>query len=63
LAGSLEVDMCVCSECGKIEFYTAKKKEFVPDEVPPNKYCPECGKEYSGFFQKCPDCTAANFRY
>jgi len=57
LAGSLEVEIYVCSECGKVEFYSTHS--FSYDELP-QKTCPICGSTHDIDFPKCPNC---NHRY
>ena len=52
LAGSLEVHILCCPDCGKLEFFRAEGKE---DELP-TKRCPSCGKEHDFDYPKCPFC-------
>ena len=53
-AGSMEVEIHVCSECSKIEFY-ANSANTYSDALPQNK-CPRCGKEHDFDYPKCPFC-------
>ena len=53
LAGSFEVEIHICSECGKVEFYSTHG--FENDELP-TRTCPECGSAHDFDFPKCPSC-------
>ena len=53
LAGSLEVDIHICSDCGKVEFYSTHS--YGPDELP-KKICPQCGNAHDIDYPKCPSC-------
>lgn len=50
LAGSLEVDIHYCKNCGKLEFYHTK------DELLTKVQCPDCGKIHHRDYPKCPFC-------
>jgi hypothetical protein len=50
VAGSLEVDIYFCNECGKLEFYHTK------DELLSKVQCPGCGKVHDKDYPKCPFC-------
>jgi DNA-directed RNA polymerase subunit RPC12/RpoP len=52
LAGSLEVEIYACSNCGKLEFFTADESE----ERLPQKQCPNCGKMHDFDYPKYPYC-------
>ena len=56
-AGALEVDIYVCSNCGKIEFYVPEPAE---PELP-QKQCPNCGKTHDFDYPKCPFCKYEYF--
>ena len=63
LAGSLELEIYCCPQCGKLEF-------FRPDDAVcadagngeadlsglPQKQCPKCGKRHDFDYPKCPYC-------
>jgi len=55
LAGSLEVDIQICTECGKVEFYSTHSNSFFDDELP-TRTCPQCGSIHDFDFPKCPNC-------
>ena len=59
LAGALEVDIYLCPDCGKIEFYTAefgeKTNRYRNAELP-DKECPGCGLRVDFDYPKCPCC-------
>ena len=52
LAGAMEVDIYICPECRKLEFFLADDKE----DVLPQKQCPKCGKMHDFDYPKCPYC-------
>ncbi len=52
LAGAMEVDIYICPECKKIEFYLVDEIE----EELPQKRCPNCGKLHDFDYPKCPFC-------
>ena len=58
-AGALEVDIYVCENCGKIEFYTPEP-DAVINELP-QKECPNCGKTHDFDYPKCPFCKHEYF--
>ena len=61
LAGALEVNVYVCSECGKIEFYQYDdSKRDIPKELP-NEKCPKCGEEHNTGLAMCPKCVTAKY--
>ena len=53
LAGGLEVKICICPECGKIEFFHAGGR----DAELPQVVCPNCGKMHDFDYPKCPYCN------
>lgn len=59
MAGSLETDIYICDECGKIEFYQTKldheNLEDQEDQIAQIK-CPNCGKTHDIDYPKCPFC-------
>ena len=60
LAGSLELEIYSCPDCGKVEFYRPKlsKGELsgYSNKELPQKKCPNC-EEYHDFdYPKCPYC-------
>ena len=55
LAGSLEVDIQICSECGKVEFYSTHSSTLLNDDLP-KRTCPQCGSVHDFDFPKCPSC-------
>ena len=50
LSGALEVNIFICSNCGKIEFYNERS-----DNLPQVK-CPTCGCSHDFDYPKCPNC-------
>ena len=52
LAGSLEVEIYACSDCGKLEFFSADEAE----ESLPQIQCPNCGRMHDFDYPKCPYC-------
>lgn len=56
-AGALEVDIYVCTNCGKIEFFMPEPVE----EALPQKECPNCGKTHDFDYPKCPFCKYEYF--
>lgn len=54
LAGSLEVEIFICSKCRKIEFYGNNTAVYENDT--PQKRCPHCGEEHDFDYPKCPFC-------
>ena len=55
LAGAMMVDIYCCRECGKLEFFRHGQNQF--DEQPPQKNCPNCGREHDFDYPKCPFCS------
>ena len=54
LAGSMEVEIYVCSKCKKVELY-ANNLDSSCDDIP-KKTCPQCGKVHDFDYPKCPFC-------
>ncbi len=52
IAGSMEVDIYSCPECGKIEFFHAEDLEDGIAKV----QCPKCGEKHDCDYPKCPFC-------
>ena len=51
-AGAMEVDIYLCSGCGKVEFFSSASH----GEELPQKQCPNCGKTHDFDCPKCPFC-------
>ena len=60
LAGSLDVELYICSKCGKIEFFNVTEKESA--EELPQRTCPKCGRTHDFDYPKCPYCNYEYFR-
>ena len=65
LAGSLEMEIWCCPNCGKLEFYVpgAILEQEWGDSVPGRMTqirCPVCGVEHDLDDPKCPRCGAKN---
>lgn len=54
LAGALDVEIYVCPECRKLEFFTPDTS-LIEDALPQKK-CPECGRMHDFDYPKCPYC-------
>jgi len=54
LAGALEVDIMVCPECRKMEFFCPE--EAFGDETLPQRKCPNCGAVHDFDYGRCPSC-------
>lgn len=52
LAGSLELDIFACPECGSVEFFRIDAEE----DGTPTVLCPNCGKRHDFDYPKCPFC-------
>lgn len=62
-SGSLMVDIYICPECGKLEFYSAEGIPEPLDKNDPSLYfCPECGRPHGCGQMKCPYC-GHKYRY
>jgi len=53
LAGALEVEIFICSDCKKIEFYAGDV--YVNGSLP-QKSCPNCKRNHDIDYPKCPHC-------
>ncbi len=51
IAGALEVDIYLCSGCGKFEFFQMSEEDQV-EQIE----CPNCGKTHDIDYPKCPFC-------
>ena len=54
--GALELEVYICPQCGKMEFYAPEKTAGHSLEDLPQKQCPRCGKRYDFDYPKCPYC-------
>ncbi len=54
LSGALDVEIYICSKCGKIEFFHVGEIESA--DVLPQKICPKCGRQHDFDYPKCPYC-------
>ena len=52
VAGAMEVDIYLCPNCRKLEFFLAESQE---DELAQTK-CPKCGNTHDFDYPKCPFC-------
>ncbi len=59
LSGALEVQIYVCPECRKLEFFLAEN-ETIDDETP-KMTCPDCGTVHDFDYPKCPNCKHEYF--
>ena len=75
MAGAMEVQVFVCSQCGKMEFYAndgspcmeePTEEIFDAEQMPvneegtPQKFCPNCGQMQDFDYPVCPFC---NYKY
>ena len=56
LAGSLEVGIFLCPNCGKIEFFDAGASYTESDVKLAQRTCPECGCTHDFDYGRCPLC-------
>lgn len=57
IAGSMEVDIYSCHDCGKIEFFQAENTTNDSEELSiAQKKCPKCGNSHDIDYPKCPFC-------
>jgi rubrerythrin len=54
IAGALSVDIYICNECRKIEFFQ-NGGEQVEDQIDQIE-CPNCGETHDMDYPKCPFC-------
>ena len=63
-SGAMELDVLVCPNCGKVEFFCPieEKEEPAPyvEEENPQLVCPNCGGAHGVEYSVCPHC---NFNY
>ena len=59
VAGGLKVDIFVCPNCRKLEFFLAENETL--DDETPKKTCPECGAVHDFDYPKCPKCKHEYF--
>ena len=63
LAGALEVEIYLCPQCGKLEFYSGiGNKESNATDCMAQKTCPQCGLEHDLDDPKCPRCKHHYYR-
>ena len=63
LAGSLDVEIWECFNCGKIEFYRQGSTEKDDEDHMPQVICCKCGKKHDLDDPKCPYCGLKNPNY
>ena len=56
LAGALLVEVYICPQCGKIEFYRGPEEAVTSEATLPQKTCPRCGMLHDFDMPKCPYC-------
>ena len=63
LAGALEVEIYLCPQCGKLEFYSGieNQEPQMPDGMA-QKTCPQCGLKHDLDDPKCPRCKHHYYR-
>ena len=63
LAGALEVEIYLCPQCGKLEFYSGieNQEPQMPDGMA-QKTCPQCGLKHDLDDPKCPRCKHQYYR-
>lgn len=56
--GTLDVEIYICPECKKLEFYSYTDEDSEPayEAEIPKRVCPECGDEHDFDYPKCPRC-------
>lgn len=54
IAGALKVDIYVCPECRKLEFFAANDK--TDEDSLPQNVCPACGAVHDFDYPRCPKC-------
>jgi len=57
VSGALDVNIYVCKNCKKMEFFDAGTgfDDMEEDELP-QKTCPHCGERHDFDYPKCPIC-------
>ncbi len=56
LAGSLDLEVYFCPQCGKVEFFTPEDSGDYTDTSLPQKKCPKCGAIHDFDYPRCPYC-------
>lgn len=60
VSGAMELDVCACPKCGKVEFFrpifTKGEPTKYNDPELPQIQCPNCGNFHDFDFPKCPYC-------
>ncbi len=56
LAGSLELELYNCPDCGKVEFFAPEESDHYSHGDLPQVKCPQCGATHDFDFPKCPHC-------
>lgn len=60
LAGSMELSLYSCPQCGKVEFFQALDEETDDDDGTEDRIaqttCPFCGKQFDMDYPRCPFC-------
>lgn len=54
VSGALEVVICQCPKCGKLEFFSTE--QAAQDAETPRRVCPACGVTHDFNCSKCPKC-------
>ncbi len=54
VAGALAVDVYICPQCMKLEFFAAD--DIQSEDELPQKTCPACGAVHDFDYPKCPIC-------
>jgi len=61
LAGSMELSLYSCPQCGKVEFFQAQEEADADEEdTIAQTTCPRCGKQYDMDYPRCPFCKREN---
>ncbi len=60
LAGGLDVDILLCPQCGKLEFFQGGQSSLEDCGGIARIQCPVCGKKYEMDSPKCPFCGEKN---
>ena len=61
LAGGLAVDIYICPECGKVEFFQREPTAYLDEGKPRSEVlnqvaCPHCGAKHDPKLSRCPAC-------
>lgn len=57
IAGSMQLSVYSCKNCGKIEFFQADGEDEKNDSSLAQMQCPNCGKKHDIDYPKCPFCN------